>query len=233
LSIADNPKLKSNCRLRLGVSLVVNKVVKVDNLTEACYGRFDMATILEKPVGKMKLPSDEQAMVEEFTGVFRKHGKEDPTTLVRLLNVAFDLSLGGSKTRKVKLARATLRGIETRQQLAEAEGGSLSSEDASRLLGISKTAVLKRLNAGRLLAWREERLQAARFPRWQFDEHGQVLAGLEEVLAILNRDERLDAWGKILFFLQAKRDLAGRRPLDLLRELRLREVCVAANAYAE
>ena len=157
-----------------------------------------MARTIEKRGGKVKLPSHEQVLVDEFNGVIRKHRDEDPATLARLLNVAFDLSFGGSKTREGKFARATLRGIEARQQLAEAEGGSLSSEDASRLLGISKTAVLKRLDAGRLLAWREERLQAARFPRWQFDDRAQVLAGLEEVLTILNEDERLDAWAKIL-----------------------------------
>ena len=94
-------------------------------------------------------------------------------------------------------------------------------------------AVLKRLETGRLLAWREERLHAARFPRWQFDEHGRVLAGLEEVLEILNRDERLDAWGKILFFLQTKASLGEKRPLDLLREGNLKDVCLAAQAYVE
>jgi len=192
-----------------------------------------MATAFEKQSGKVKLPHNEQAMVDEFTGVIRKHRDEDPTTLARLLNVAFDLSLAGRETREGKLARATIRGIEARQQLAQAEGGTLSSEEASRLLGISKTAVLKRLDVGRLLAWREERLQAARFPRWQFDERGQVLAGLEEVLTILNEDERLDAWGKILFFLEERRDLGGRRPLDLLREGKLKEVRLAARAYAE
>lgn len=103
----------------------------------------------------------------------------------------------------------------------------------ARLLQISKTAVLKRLAAGRLLAWREERLQAARFPRWQFDDHGHVLSGLEGVLEILNHDERLDAWGKILFFLQEKPSLGGRRPLDLLREGKLKEMILAAQAYAE
>ena len=190
-------------------------------------------TTLEKRGGKVKLPPHEQTMVDEFTGVIRKHRDEEPTTLARLLNVAFDLSLGARESRDDKLARAHVRGIEVRQQLAEAEGGSLSSEDAARLLGISKTAVLKRLEAGRLLAWREERLQAARFPRWQFDQHGQVLAGLQEVLTILNEDERLDAWGKILFFLQEKISLNDRRPLDLLREGRLKEVCLAAHAYAE
>ena len=192
-----------------------------------------MPTTLEKPRAKSKLPSHEQAMVDEFTGMIRKHRDENPTTVARLLNVAFALSLGPRETRANQLARATVRGLEVRQQLAEAEGGSLSSEETARLLRISKTAVLKRLDAGRLLAWREERLQAARFPHWQFDAHGHVLAGLEEVLAILNQDERLDAWGKILFFLQEKTSLADRRPLDLLRAGRLQEVCLTAHAYAE
>src|SRR5207249_9660010 len=102
-----------------------------------------------------------------------------------------------------------------------------------RLLGISKTAVLKRLEAGRLVAWREERLQAARFPRWQIDTHGQVLAGLEQVLEILNRDFRLDAWAKVLFFLQTKSSLGEKRPLDLLREGTLEPVLLAAEAYVE
>ena len=192
-----------------------------------------MPTTLEKRSGKVKLPLDEKAMVDEFAGVIRKHRYEDPATLARLLNVAFEISLGARESREDKLARAAVRGLEARQQLAEAEGGSLSSEDAARLLRISKTAVLKRLGAGRLLAWREERLQAARFPRWQFDQHGHVLAGMEDALQILNQDERLDAWGKVLFFLQEKISLGGRRPLDLLRAGKLKEVCLAAHEYAE
>ncbi len=192
-----------------------------------------MGIAVEKREGKAKLPANEQAMVDEFAGVMRKHRGQDPTTVARLLNVAFDLSTGPRESRESKVARAVVRGLETRQRLAEAEGGSLSSEEVARLLGISKTAVLKRLDGGRLLAWREERLQAARFPRWQFDQHGQVLADLEQVLPILDQDERLDAWGKILFFLQEKRSLGGRRPLDLLREGRLMEVFLAAQAYAE
>jgi len=60
-----------------------------------------------------------------------------------------------------------------------------------------------------------------------------VLNGLEGVLEILNQDERLDAWGKILFFLQEKPSLGGRRPLDALREGKLKEMILAAQAYAE
>lgn len=181
----------------------------------------------------MKLPSNEQAVVDEFTTLIRKHQDQAPGTLARLVGLAFEFTIGGGKSREQKLARAHVRGLGARQQLAEADGGSCSSDDVARLLQISKTAVLKRLAAGRLLAWREERLQAARFPRWQFDDHGHVLSGLEGVLEILNHDERLDAWGKILFFLQEKPSLGGRRPLDLLREGKLKEMILAAQAYAE
>jgi hypothetical protein len=60
-----------------------------------------------------------------------------------------------------------------------------------------------------------------------------VLTGLEEALGVLNQDARLDGWGKVLFFLQAKGSLGGRRPLDLLREGKVEEVRLAAQAYAE
>src|SRR5438105_15745917 len=100
-----------------------------------------MPTILEKRGANVKLPPNEQILLDEFSGVIRKHRDEDPATLARLLNAAFDLSLGVRESREDKLARASVRGIEVRQQLAEAEGGSLSSEDAARLLRISKTAV--------------------------------------------------------------------------------------------
>jgi hypothetical protein len=179
------------------------------------------------------LPAEKQAVVKEFTDVIRKHRGQSSSSLARLANIAFTITFGARETRQDKFALAVARGMEARQKLAEAEGGSLSSEEVARLLQISKTAVLKRLEAGRLLAWREERLHAARFPRWQIDEHGQVLAGLTEVLDCLNQNQGLDAWGKILFFLQTKTGLGGKRPLDLLREGKVKQVCQAAQAYAE
>lgn len=208
-------------------------VYKVDKVVNTYDSHLIMPTALEKKGGKLKLPSNEQAVVDEFTTVIRKHQDQAPTALARLVGLAFTFTLGAGESREEKLALARVRGLSARQQLVEAEGGSWSSEDVARLLQISKTAVLKRLAAGRLLAWREERLQAARFPRWQLDEHGHVLDGLERVIEILNQNERLDVWAKILFFLQEKPSLDGRRPLDLLREGKRKEVCLAAQAYAE
>jgi len=192
-----------------------------------------MPNTLENRISRLDLPSRDKTVVNELMQVMHRHGDQTPVKLAHLMNIAFGVTVGGGVTREQKLALAQVRGMEVRQNLKEAEGGSSSSEEVARRLQISKTAVLKRLSAGRLLAWREERLQAARFPRWQFDDHGHVLNGLEEVLAILNEDARLDVWGKVLFFLQEKPGLGGQRPLDLLRAGKLKEARLAAAAYAE
>lgn len=192
-----------------------------------------MPTTVERESGWAALSPSNREAVRELTEAMRKLRRRTSVPLAHLARLAIGLAVGPEQSRRNQIELALARGLEARQQLAEAEGGSASSEEAARLLGISKTAVLKRLEAGRLLAWREERLQAARFPLWQFDKHGQVLAGLEEVLACLNRDPNLDAWGKMLFFLQTKAGLGDKRPLDLLREGRVKEVCQAARAYAE
>jgi len=111
--------------------------------------------------------------------------------LARLARVDFELSTGPQPSRQDKLALALARGLAARQQLAEAEGGSLSAREVASLLGISKTVVLKRLEARQLLAWREGSRQAARFPRWQFDRRSRVLAGLE---AGSKRSIAVSAW---------------------------------------
>lgn len=192
-----------------------------------------MTTVALKHAESFELSKDDQAVVKEFNSVLRKHAKRSAGSLARLAGVAFSQSFGGGSTRREKLDLAMARGVLARQELMDEEGGSLSSEAVSGLLGLSKQAVMKRLKAGTLLAWREERLKAARFPRWQFDSHGHVLPGFEEALGILNQDERLDTWAKMLFFLQEKPALGGKRPLDLLREKKLDQVRLSAQAYVE
>ena len=179
------------------------------------------------------LGKEEHKVLNELKQVLeRQRGKISSIRLASLAAAAFKLTLGKADRPEDRMAEALARGLTTRQRLAVEEGGSVSSDEAAHWLGISKTAVLKRYQAGRLLGWRGERQGAVRFPVWQFDE-GRVLPGLQEILEILNRDQRLDDWGKVLFFLHASSRLGGRRPLDLLRENRLSEVMVAAEAYAE
>lgn len=120
-------------------------------------------------------------------------------------------------TPKAGLALALLRGRVAREELKQQEGGGISASEAAEKLGISKTAVLKRYRDGKLLGWREARQDAVRFPVWQFTEDN-VLPGIPEVLAILNQAPWMDDWGRILFFLNERRSLGGKRSLDSLRE---------------
>jgi hypothetical protein len=71
-----------------------------------------------------------------------------------------------------------------------------------------------------------------RFPAWQF-KSGTVLAGLENVLSILNSGSRLDDFGRMLFFLSNSRFLGGKRPLDCLRDGEVQKVIQAAQGYGE
>jgi predicted DNA-binding transcriptional regulator AlpA len=129
-----------------------------------------------------------------------------------------------------RLASAIARGIPARRKLMETEGGSLSAEQAAQALGMSKAAILKRYKKGRIIAWREERQNAVRFPVWQFKDH-RVLGGIEEALKALNAGSRLDDLGRMLFFLSNRGFLGGKRPLDCLREGEVKRVLQAAQGY--
>lgn len=121
------------------------------------------------------------------------------------------------------------RGRPVRQKLLEAEGGSISAEAAAKELGMSKVAVLKRYKNHKLVAWREEKQNAVRFPAWQF-KNGKVLGGMDVVLNKL-KEAPLDDGGRLLFFLSNSPLLGGKRPLDCLRAGDVHKVIVAAEGY--
>ena len=114
------------------------------------------------------------------------------------------------------LDRAMARGVFLRESAKQEDGGSISADEAARRLGISKTSVLKRLKNGQLLGWRETKQRAVRFPVWQFAEGGP-LSGLSQVLSILSESPQIDDWGRVMFFLNPRDSLGGKRPLDALR----------------
>jgi hypothetical protein len=127
-------------------------------------------------------------------------------------------------------AKARARGIAARRKLMEADGGSLSTEEAAGELGISQAAILKLYHRGQIIAWNDGRPNAARFPVWQFKDH-ELLDGLEEALKILSAGCRLGDFGRILFFLSNQGFLGGKRPLDCLRAGEANKVLRAAGGY--
>jgi hypothetical protein len=186
------------------------------------------AATIERP--GQKLQDAEERIVKNIRSALRQVADAaDPANLARLTGIAFRQEFPIAKTDN-RLANAVARGITVRQKLMEAEGGSLSAEEAAQELGISKTAILKRYHKGQIIAWREERQNAARFPVWQFNEH-RVLNGPQEVLKVLNSASQLDDFGRILFFLSNMGFLGKKRPVDCLRAGQVKKVMQAAEGY--
>ncbi|MCX6937137.1 MAG: hypothetical protein NTU80_04455 [Verrucomicrobia bacterium] len=158
--------------------------------------------------------------------------RHDDAELAQILLFAAQNYFTTTKRARSGLAGALVRGVAAREQLKEAEGGSVSADEARAYLGgISKQAVLDRFKKHRLLGWRETRQNAVRFPIWQFSTEG-TLPGLEAVLGTLRASSALDDWGAILFFLNKRASLGDKRPLDALREGKLEEVQRDAHGFA-
>lgn len=110
------------------------------------------------------------------------------------------------------LVPALARNVEHRQNLVERAGGTVSAEDAGRMLGISRQAVDKRRRAGTLLAVREG--SDWRYPLCQFDQ-GEVIAGISDVVRGLPPPVH---WIALDFLLAADTALGGRTALQALRD---------------
>ncbi len=154
-----------------------------------------------------------------------------PAEVIEHIRTALNKAM--PSTLKSPLADALFRGIEAQRQIKESDGGTLSVEEAARALSLgSKQAVIDRYNKHRLLGWREKQ-GAIRFPLWQFQPGKGVLKGLPEVLEVLAQGRNLDDWGKVLFFVNPRESLRGRRPLDLLKKGIVQPIVDLAKTYAE
>jgi hypothetical protein len=125
-------------------------------------------------------------------------------------------------------ASAKLRGLKRKQQMLEQSGGTMTSEQVSELLGISRQAVDKRRSSDQLLALSPGKRGYA-YPRFQFDE-GKTLQGLEDVLKELRT---LDPWMQLIFFTSENERLSGKTPIKALQSGHAKEVLQAARGFGE
>ncbi len=149
----------------------------------------------------------------------------DYAVLLRLLDQPEVLA---SLTERDPLAPARLRGLQVRERLLETDGGTLTAEESSHILGVSRQAIDNRRKRGSLLAVQLGR-RGYRYPAWQFTADG-VLSGLKETLVEL---ADLSSWIQLAFLLNANAWLDGRRPLDVLRAGEVSAVVNAARQYGE
>jgi hypothetical protein len=126
------------------------------------------------------------------------------------------------------LAPARLRGLQVRERLLAAEGATLTAEEASQILGVSRQAIDNRRKRGSLLAVQLGR-RGYRYPAWQFTVDG-VMPGLRETLKTLADQS---PWIHLAFMLNANAWLDGHRPLDALRSGEFDAVLNAARQYGE
>ena len=138
-------------------------------------------------------------------------------------------------TSRMSAAESSARktGAFRRSALLEEHGGTISADDAGRLLGLSKQAVIDRVKRGQLLALRAIKQNAYRFPVFQFDlENAVLVPGIEDVLRELNAEPSLDAWAKCNFLLSPRDSLGSAPPLALLNRGQAKKVVALARAYA-
>lgn len=158
--------------------------------------------------------------LDEATLLEATQASDDRSVLVAALCAAETLSSHHP------LRNAQLRGIESKRKLLEDHGGDLSSAQAAVLLRVTRQAIDKRRNDGKLLAV-ELGKKGYRYPAWQFE-----IEGLEQVLRSLGS---LDSWQKLSFFVNPNDLLEDKSPLDVLktRSTSIEQVQRAAEAYGE
>jgi hypothetical protein len=151
-----------------------------------------------------------------------------PTDLAALVRALRSDELLEDLSRAEPLASAFIRGIEAKRKLIEEHGGTLPAAHVARMIGISRQAVDKRRQSGKLVALATGR-HGYRYPVWQFSDSG-TLPGLEEALSVLASH---DEWMQTLFFVGKHPRLGNRTPIELLRAGGLIQVLDAARMYGE
>lgn len=104
-------------------------------------------------------------------------------------------------------------------ELLNAEGGSVSAKDATKLYsptGCSEEAVRKAARQRSLIAIRDG-TGSLHFPVWQFSPRGGALPGVSEVLQLLSRRPHIDDVSIATFFTNPSARLGNRSPIAALR----------------
>jgi len=112
--------------------------------------------------------------------------------------------------------------------MQQAEGGAYSSAQLGELLNLSAAVLHRRRNEHRIVYWRDPK-NAYFYPRWQFNEAGALLTGIQEILQTFNSQ---DEWRIMRYFLGSRHQLGGRRPLDLIRAGEIEAVLAHAQTHA-
>jgi hypothetical protein len=126
-------------------------------------------------------------------------------------------------------AGQTVAAFDARRALERDAGGFVGASELKSRTGYSRQTILDWSNAHRLLAIDDNGRR--RYPLCQFDDKGQIVPGLDRVLAALAQKD-IESW-MALDFLLAQDPATKTPPIELLRSGRVDEAVDAAAAYGE
>lgn len=165
------------------------------------------------------------SLLERTSPELAAKASSDSEVLLRLLEMP---EFGEMLIESDPLAAARVRGLRAREQLLNANGGVLSSQEAAEILNISRQAIDKRRKKRQLIGLSMGR-RGYVYPVWQFAQGGTV-AGLESVLAELHDQ---DPWMQTAFIVNSNTRLNGESPLKLLLRGDVEAVIEAAREYGK
>jgi hypothetical protein len=125
-------------------------------------------------------------------------------------------------------ARALLHGVKLVEEDLRSSGGAYSLTEVQALMhGITRQAVNNRVREGSLLAVLGPSNRAT-YPAVQFMNDGMPVDGLKEVREALGTD---NSWMVLNFLVSAEPKLNDRKPIDLLKAGKLKQVLEVARRF--
>ena len=115
------------------------------------------------------------------------------------------------------------------EALQAAEGGAWTGPELQERFNLSSAVLHRRRKEHRIIYWRDAQ-HDFHYPRWQFNAAGALLPGIQE---ILQQFKSQDEWRVMSYFLGQRDQLAGQRPLDLLRQGEIASVLAHTQVHAQ
>lgn len=127
------------------------------------------------------------------------------------------------------LASALLRGVQLKEELLQAAGGTSSAQEVAQLLGVTRQAIDKRRRTGALLAV-DSASGDWRYPLAQFQADGRPLEGLERVLRAFTVSS---PWMQLDILTAIDPELGDRSAFEALRAGEIEDVVRLVSAFGE
>lgn len=183
--------------------------------------------IVKNPEG---LAPNEERLATALSAMINAAGVDATEALRVMRKVSEEIELP-TVTADAAFERVQLRSLGADDELRNAEGGGLSDAEFGARLGISSRETVRKYRLNNSIFGYLKGLRTYRYPAWQI-HHGQLLPGLDRVIAILVH-KRLQPLSMISYFLTPSSDLDENRPLDLLRKGQAEDVVADAKRYGD